>query len=90
MPKNRTQKLITFSPVLYQRALARAKSLGLNFSEYVRYLTVNDIQKQTISDLEILTKEVDQDLAESYQDLAQGKYQTLKTKADIKKFIDQL
>ncbi len=96
MPSHKThtpkgvKKLVTFSTTLYQHAQNRAQALGLGFAEYLRFLLVDDVKKRPISDLEVLSPEVDKEIGASLKDYAEGRYEILETEADIKKFVDRL
>ena len=72
------QKLITFSPELYQLTLTRAKRFGLSFPEYIRILTVNDIKKET-ENIPFVDAETEKGIGKSLEDLKKGRYVTLST-----------
>ncbi len=44
MQKQRVQKLITFSPQLYELVEDKAQRLGVSFPEYIRSLALEDIK----------------------------------------------
>ncbi|MBI4037414.1 hypothetical protein HY382_00005 [Candidatus Curtissbacteria bacterium] len=69
----RVQKLITFSPQLYQVVLTKARQLGLSFGEYMRHLAVIDV-KEEIERLPIVDDASDKRIGQSLKDLEEGRY----------------
>ncbi|MBI4037609.1 hypothetical protein HY382_01015 [Candidatus Curtissbacteria bacterium] len=69
----RVQKLITFSPQLYQVVLTKAKRLGLSFGEYMRHLAVIDI-KEEIEHLRMVDDASDKRIGQNLKDLEEGRY----------------
>ncbi|OGD97816.1 hypothetical protein A3A49_01530 [Candidatus Curtissbacteria bacterium RIFCSPLOWO2_01_FULL_38_11b] len=69
----RIQKLITFSPQLYQVVLAKAKQLGLSFGEYMRHLAIIDVKKE-VEHLPMVDEATDKRIGQSLKDLAEGRY----------------
>ncbi len=69
----RVQKLITFSPQLYEIIIAKAKQLGLSFGEYMRHLAIIDV-KEEIEHLPMVDDETDKRIGQSLKDLAEGRY----------------
>lgn len=69
----RVQKLITFSPQLYQVVMAKAKQVGLSFGEYIRHLVVIDV-KEDMENLPMMDKATDKLIGESLEALREGKY----------------
>ncbi|KKR31570.1 MAG: hypothetical protein UT63_C0066G0016 [Candidatus Gottesmanbacteria bacterium GW2011_GWC2_39_8] len=73
----RVQKLITFSTKLYNKAIARASSLGVPFTEYVRHVVLDDIE-ENIEHLPTLDEETNAYIGKSFQDLKEGNYIVVK------------
>ncbi|KKR78348.1 MAG: hypothetical protein UU23_C0001G0112 [Candidatus Curtissbacteria bacterium GW2011_GWA1_40_9] len=69
----RVQKLITFSPQLYQVVLTKARQLGLSFGEYMRHLAVIDV-KEEIERLPMVDEASDKRIGQSLKDLEEGRY----------------
>lgn len=69
----RIQKLITFSPQLYQVVLTKARQLGLSFGEYMRHLAIIDV-KEEIEHLPMVDDVTDKRIGQSLKDLEEGRY----------------
>lgn len=69
----RIQKLITFSPQLYQVVLTKARQLGLSFGEYMRHLAIIDV-KEEIEHLPMVDDATDKRIGQSLKDLEEGRY----------------
>ncbi len=69
----RVQKLITFSPQLYQVVFAKARQLGLSFGEYMRHLAIIDVKKE-VEYLHMVSKATDKRMGQSLKDLKEGRY----------------
>lgn len=69
----RIQKLITFSPQLYQVVLTKARQLGLSFGEYMRHLAIIDV-KEEIERLPMVDNATDKRIGQSLKDLEEGRY----------------
>ncbi len=69
----RIQKLITFSPQLYQVVLTKARQLGLSFGEYMRHLAIIDV-KEEIERLPMVDDATDKRIGQSLKDLDEGRY----------------
>lgn len=69
----RVQKLITFSPQLYQIVLTKAKQLGLSFGEYIRHLAVIDV-KEEVEHLPMVDEETEKRIGQSLKDLKAGRF----------------
>ncbi|MBI3282913.1 hypothetical protein HYZ70_02450 [Candidatus Curtissbacteria bacterium] len=69
----RIQKLITFSPQLYQVVLAKARHLGLSFGEYMRHLAIIDVKKE-VEHLPMVDEATDKRIGRSLKDLKEGRY----------------
>ena len=69
----RVQKLITFSPQLYEVVVAKARHLGLSFGEYMRHLAIIDI-KEEIERLPMVDEETDKRIGQSLEDLKKGRW----------------
>lgn len=74
MANKRIQKLITYSPRLYELALARAKELGLSFNEYQRYVMTKDIDERAIL---MVDEETEKRIGERLKDVERGDYITV-------------
>lgn len=83
------QKLITFSPQLYQLVLNKAKRLGLSFAEYLRLMAVNEVKKE-VEALPVVDEETEKRIGESFEAYKRGEYKLLKTDKDIKKHFKNL
>ena len=89
MQTQRIQKLITFSPQLFESIEKKAKKLGISFPEYIRVLAVNDI-KTIVENLPLVDEETEKHIARSMQDVKQGKYTVLKDDKDIENHFKDL
>lgn len=69
----RVQKLITFSPQLYQVVLTKARQLGLSFGEYMRHLAIIDV-KEEVERLPMVDEETNKRIGESLAALKEGRY----------------
>lgn len=69
----RIQKLITFSPQLYQVVLTKARQLGLSFGEYMRHLAIIDVKKE-VESLPMVSDATDKRIGQSLKDLEEGRY----------------
>lgn len=89
MKLQRIQKLITFSPHLYDLVEKKATKLGVSFPEYIRMLAVSDIKKQ-VEELPTVDEETEKQIGKSLEDLKKGHYTALHTDKDIDKHFDSL
>ncbi len=89
MKMQRIQKLITFSPHLYELVEKKAKNLGVSFTEYIRMLAVSDIKKQ-VEELPMVDGETEKLIAQGMEDFKNGRYTALHTKEEIEKHFDSL
>lgn len=71
--QNRVQKLVTFSPKLYNSAVARANSLGIPFAEYVRHTLIKDVEESN-KNLPMVDGETEKRIGQSLKDYAEGHY----------------
>lgn len=85
----RVQKLITFSPQLYEIVLAKAKQLGLSFGEYIRHLTITDI-KEEVKQLSIVDLETERRIGQSLKDLEEGRFTVIKNKKELDTHLSNL
>ena len=83
------QKLITFSPQLYQLVLNKAKRLGLSFAEFLRLVAVNEIKKE-VEEIPMVDKETEKRIGESIAAYKRGQYTVLETDEDIRKHFKNL
>lgn len=89
MKLQRIQKLITFSPHLYELVEKKARNLGVSFTEYIRMLAVSDIKKQ-IEQLSMVDEETEKQIGKSLQDLEMGRYTTVRTKKELDAYLKSL
>ncbi len=87
--QNRVQKLVTFSPKLYNSAVARANSLGIPFAEYVRHTLIKDVEEST-KNLPMVDAESEKRIGQSLKDIKEDRYTILKSDEDIEKHFDNL
>lgn len=85
----RIQKLITFSPQLYEIVLAKAKQLGLSFGEYIRHLTITDV-KEEVEQFYMVDLETERRIGQSLKDLEEGRFTILKSDQDIENHFNNL
>ncbi len=87
--QDRVQKLVTFSPKLYNSAIARANSLGIPFAEYVRHTLIKDVEEST-KNLPMVDAETEKRIGQSLKDLEEGRYIEIDpaNKGQLKKFVD--
>lgn len=85
----RIQKLITFSPQLYEIVLAKAKQLGLSFGEYIRHLTITDI-KEEVKQLYMMDQEAERRIGQSLKDLEEGRFTVIKNKKELDTHLNSL
>ena len=70
--QKRVQKLITFSPQLYNLVDEKAQRLGVSFPEYIRSLAVTDIKEAGVPDLAV-SPELEEEIGASLADAKAGK-----------------
>lgn len=85
----RVQKLITFSPQLYEIVLAKSKQLGLSFGEYIRHLTITDI-KEEVKQLSMVDQETERRIGQSLKDLKEGRFTVIKNKKELDTHLNSL
>lgn len=85
----RVQKLITFSPQLYEIVLAKAKQLGLSFGEYIRHLAVIDI-KEDVGHMPTVDEETEKRIGQSLKDLREGRYTVIKNEKELDTHLNNL
>lgn len=85
----RIQKLITFSPQLYEIVLAKAKQLGLSFGEYIRHLTITDI-KEEVKQLYTVDQAAERRIGQSLKDLEEGRFTVIKNKKELDTHLNSL
>lgn len=86
----RVQKLITFSPQLYQIVLTKAKQLGLSFGEYIRHLAVIDVKEKVGEYLPMVDEETEKGIGQSLKDLKKGRYTVIKNKKELDTYLSSL
>lgn len=86
---DRVQKLVTFSPKLYNSALARANSLGIPFAEYIRHILIQDVEENN-QNIPMVDAATEKRIGQSLQDIKAGRYTTLKSHKDIESYFDNL
>lgn len=86
--QDRVQKLVTFSPKLYNSAVARANSLGIPFAEYVRHTLIKDVEEST-KNLPMVDAETEKRIGLSLKDIEEGRYIEIDptNKEELKKFL---
>lgn len=87
--QNRVQKLITFSPHLFDLAEKKAERLGISFTEYIRLLAVSDIKEQ-VEELQMIDEKTEEQIAKSLQDLKRGRYTTVRNKKELEAHLKSL
>lgn len=85
----RVQKLITFSPQLYELIFAKARQLGLSFGEYIRHLTIIDIKDQ-VTPLEFVDTQTEKRIAKGLEDYKNGRYTEIKTAKELDAYLKNL
>jgi len=89
MNTQRIQKLITFSPKLYELLEKKAQKIGVSFPEYIRGLAVNDIKK-SIEYIPFITQEEEEGIRKSLQDIDKGRFVVLEKDKDIDEHFKNL
>lgn len=89
MKLQRIQKLITFSPHLYNLVEKKAGKLGVSFPEYIRILAVSDIKKQ-IEELPMVDEETEKQIGKSLQALKEGKYTDVRTEKELGAYLKSI
>ena len=87
--QDRVQKLVTFSPKLYNSALARANSLGIPFAEYVRHTLIKDVEEST-RNLPMVDSGTEKRIGQSLKDLEEGRYTVIRGKKELDSHLDSL
>ncbi len=87
--QKRIQKLINFSPRLYDNALLKAKMFGFSFSDYVKFLIANDVKSQ-VEKTEFLGKEEEESVARGIEDYKNKQGFLAKNSKDLDKHFDSL
>lgn len=82
MKQGRIQKLITFSPQLYQLIELNAQKVGLSFPEYIRTLAVDDVRKEAEKEV-LVSEQAEKRIGRSFEDIKRGRY----LEVDPKKLI---
>jgi len=83
------QKLITFSPQLYQLVLNKAKRLGLSFAEFLRLVAVNEVKKE-VEEIPMVDEETEKRIGESLKAYKEGRFKSLKTNKEIDDYFKNL
>ena len=89
MQTQRIQKLITFSPQLYELIEQKVSKLGVSFPEYIRSLAVNDI-KRSVETVDFLTRDEEQGVKRSLSDRKAGRYTIVRNDKGIEKHLKSL
>lgn len=87
--QSRVQKLITFSPHLYNLVGKKAEKLGVSFPEYIRMLAVFDIRER-IEELPMVDEETEKLIGKSLQDIKEGRYTTVRTKKELNAYLKSI
>ncbi|TSC66783.1 MAG: hypothetical protein CEO21_31 [Microgenomates group bacterium Gr01-1014_80] len=85
----RVQKLITFSPQLYEIVFAKARQLGLSFGEYIRHLAVIDIKDQ-VTTLEFVDRETEKRIGRGLKDFKTGHFTVTKNEKELDAHLNSL
>lgn len=83
----RVQKLITFSPQLYEVVISKARHLGLSFGEYMRHLAIIDV-KEEIERMPMVDEETNKRIGESLKALKEGRYSVIDPSNEVE--LDRL
>ena len=83
------QKLITFSPQLYQLVLNKAKRLGLSFAEFLRLVAVNEVKKE-VEEIPMVDEETEKRIGESLKAYKEGRFKSLKKNKEIDDYFKNL
>lgn len=78
----RVQKLVTFSPKLYNSVITRANSLGIPFAEYVRHTLIKDVEESS-KNLPMVAAETEKGIGQSLKDIEEGRYTIVKNKKEL-------
>ena len=89
MQINRVQKLITFSPQLYQLVEKNAADLGISFPEYIRVLAVNDVKK-SVEKMTSINDDIEEQVAKSFDDIKNKRYTTVTTEGELDTYLQGL
>lgn len=89
MQISRIQKLITFSPQLYQLVEKNAADLGISFPEYIRVLAVNDVKKM-VEKMSFVNEEVEEQIAKSIEDIKNKNYVTLSSEDELDSHLQSI
>lgn len=69
----RIQKLVTFTPRLYNSAEEKARRLGVPFAEYVRHLIMKDVEDDAAR-FPLVDAETNRQIGLSLKDLKEGRF----------------
>jgi hypothetical protein len=83
------QKNVTLPKQLFNDLALKAGKVGLSISEYIRILVFNDTKSER-DEIVTLPKRLEESVSKGYEDIRKGNYITLKTKEDIKNYIDSI
>lgn len=86
---DRVQKLVTFSPKLYNNALARANNLGIPFAEYVRHLLLKDVEENNPK-VPMIDAATEKRIGQSLKDLKEGRYTVIKNEKELDAHLDNI
>lgn len=89
MSSQTVQKNITLPKQLFNDLALKAGQVGMSISEYVRILIFNDTKNER-EQIVNLPKRLEDSVSKGYEDIRKGDYITLKTKEDIKNYIDSI
>lgn len=88
MQLTRVQKLITFSPQLYQLVEKNAADLGVSFPEYIRVLAVNDVKKS--AEKAVVSEVIEKQVAKSLEDIKNKNYTTVTSPDELDIHLESL
>lgn len=89
MQISRVQKLITFSPQLYQLIERNAKKIGLSFPEYIRMLAANDV-KEVAANITLIDPKTEFEIGKSLEDIKNKKYTVVDSDEELDKHLQSL
>lgn len=83
-------KKIAFSNTLYGFALQQAKTKGISFEEYIRYLLVREKDHEYDEPIYMVDEETEKAIAKGMQDLKAGRYTICNTPQEAQAYLENL
>lgn len=81
------KKQLVFSKELLSRGENKAKSYGISFGEYLRYLVVKDT---SMDGQGLLSDDLENSIGVAFEEYKNGEVGELNSREDIDKFVDSL